>query len=315
MIISVLVPSYQRPDFLEKCLASLARQRRPADEIVVITRDTDAATRTLVEESRALFPPSTVLRGIDVDEPGIVAAANRGMSVAKGDVFAFIDDDATAVEGWLELIEAHYADPQVAAVGGPCVSVTNGVPDMRPTRGRCLVKTWYGSHIGEAETIPEGVRRVQFLRGCNMSFRSALVSGFDVRLKPYWRRMEDDVLLPLYLRGLVVIYDPAIIAYHYTAPVREGQRNLDPTAIYGSHHNDTYVMLKHSPPLRRIVFLLFTFLLGDLHNLGIIGYLLKAIVKRRPARVSRECRYALRGKLDGIRSWREWRSGLAAPPS
>ena len=310
MRISVLVPSYQRPDFLARCLASLAQQRRPADEIFVVVRPTDHGTQAMVETQRALFPAGQ-LHQIEVTEPGIVAAENRGLAAATGDIVALIDDDAEAPEDWLERIAAHYADPKVAAAGGPCVPVVDGVPRFQPTQAPCLEKTWYGSHIGNDETIPEGLRHVHFLRGCNLTFRRALVPSFDVRLKPYWRRFEDDALFPLHLRGLTIVYDPQAYVLHHSAPVREGQRHLDPVSIHGSHHNDVYVFLKHAPPWRCVAYLLFTFLVGDRHNHGLAGYLAKAVVKQCPRRAAQECWHALRGKVDGIRTWWQWRAEAA----
>ena len=44
MRMSVLVPSYKRPQDLVRCLAGLARQKRAADQVVVVARRTDDET-------------------------------------------------------------------------------------------------------------------------------------------------------------------------------------------------------------------------------------------------------------------------------
>ena len=45
MRISVVVPTLNRVEDLRRCLAALARQTRPADRIVVVVHDSDAATQ------------------------------------------------------------------------------------------------------------------------------------------------------------------------------------------------------------------------------------------------------------------------------
>lgn len=39
MKLTVLVPSYRRPDDLARCLKALQQQARPADQVVVVVRD------------------------------------------------------------------------------------------------------------------------------------------------------------------------------------------------------------------------------------------------------------------------------------
>ena len=141
-----------------------------------------------------------------------------------------------------------------------------------------------------------------------MSFRKSLARApFDARLKPYWRRFEDDMMLTIYRQHYKILYDPQIQVYHHSAPVTGVQtRDRDQDTIYGSHHNNTYVMLKHSPLFGQIVFLCFTFLIGDRTNLGLIGYLAKGIVRKRLGQTLQELSWALQGKISGIQSYWEW---------
>ena len=85
MNITALIPTYRRPKDLERCLEALKRQTRPADEVLVIVRDTDLETRTFLEAfNRASLP----LRLVTVKVPGVVAAMNAGLDVCqRGDYF------------------------------------------------------------------------------------------------------------------------------------------------------------------------------------------------------------------------------------
>ncbi len=165
MKITVLVATYKRPRFLEKCLAALDAQTRKPDEIVVVVRPEDTETLAVLSEREEAGIQLALVK-----EPGIVAAENRGLRQATSDVVCLIDDDAEALPGWLERIEAHYENERVGAVGGPSVPFVDGKPVHLLTSGKCLVKTWYGRHIGNSDRIPGEIRNVHVLRGCNMSF-------------------------------------------------------------------------------------------------------------------------------------------------
>lgn len=298
---SVLIATYRRPDYLTECLEALSRQQRLPDQVVIVVRDTDQETQTMLQryDDSTLRP---LIQVAEVREVGIVAAENAGLEAVTGDVVALIDDDAIAMPDWLHRIAQHYQDPSVGAVGGPTIPYINRQPQIQHQTGPCLKKTWYGAHRGHTERIPDGLKRVSSLRGCNMSFRRSLVERIDPALLPYWRRFEDDITLSIGRKGYQVLLDPYIQVYHHTAPVKEGQsRESDPTSIYGSHHNNTYVMLKHAPAWQRPIFLAFTFLVGDAFQPGVARYLAKGMVRRQPGQCVRELRWALQGKVAGVR--------------
>jgi len=110
--ISVVIPSYNDAVFLRTCLAALAAQTRPADEIVVVDNASTDATAAL-----ALAAGARV-----VHEPmhGIWPAAAAGYDSATGDVIARLDADSIPPADWLARIEARLAaSPEVDVLTGP----------------------------------------------------------------------------------------------------------------------------------------------------------------------------------------------------
>src|ERR1700730_6023530 len=97
MRLTVLVPTFLRPRELEQCLRALERQTQMPDEVIVIQRDSDAATRRFLDGFKTKLP----LRWVFVHVPGVVAALNRGLEEATGDIIAITDDDAVPREDWL----------------------------------------------------------------------------------------------------------------------------------------------------------------------------------------------------------------------
>jgi glycosyltransferase involved in cell wall biosynthesis len=89
-IISVIVPTIGR-DTLARCRSALDEQTRPPDEIITV---------------------------MDCDRRGAAWARNEGLRRAKGDLIAFIDDDAIAPSDWLERLVRAIQKYNAAAAGG-----------------------------------------------------------------------------------------------------------------------------------------------------------------------------------------------------
>ena len=110
---SVVIITYERPDFVARCLEHLLVQTSAPLEIVVVDSSSDDETGRLVRDR---FP--TVTYAVCTVGMGAMATArNLGYTMTSGDVLAFIDDDAFAEPGWLEHLLPLYEDPGVGAVG------------------------------------------------------------------------------------------------------------------------------------------------------------------------------------------------------
>ncbi|GAA2171096.1 glycosyltransferase family A protein [Agrococcus versicolor] len=106
---SVVVPVKDDARELAACLAALARQSRPADEIVVVD---NASSDDSADVARAAG--AVVVR---CDVPGIPAAASRGYDAATGDVILRLDADCRPDEAWIaRMLRSLDEDPSVAAV-------------------------------------------------------------------------------------------------------------------------------------------------------------------------------------------------------
>src|ERR1700754_4908726 len=117
MKVTVLVPTYRRPADLARCLAALQRQSRLPDEVVVVARADDEATHACLRDPAV--PGALPLSVALVEAPGQVAALNRGLDAATGDVIAITDDDAAPHADWVRRIGAAFeSDPRLGALGG-----------------------------------------------------------------------------------------------------------------------------------------------------------------------------------------------------
>jgi hypothetical protein len=85
----------------------------------------------------------------------------------------------------------------------------------------------------------------------------------------------------------------------------EFSRVVSPHDAYCLNHNNTYVLGKHFPVLRRIAFILYTFAIGDEQSLG-AARLLSRLLQRRDWESVQFAVASLAGKMAGLRSLWMW---------
>ena len=280
MKVSVLVPTFKRAAYLEKCLISLFNQKRLPDEIISITVRGDTDTHNLIERFRQEGIKGEIIKEVLIDKANIVYAENQGLASAVGDIICFIDDDATAFDDWIERILKHYeADSSIGGVGGPVIPFVSGAPVIEYTKIFGQIN-WWGRRITNTRKVPVSLQEVDMLRGCNMSFRRALLKKFDENLLPYWRRFEDDACLSVKAQGYKIISDPQVLVLHFEFPVLNNQR-IDNTkeTIIGLNHNSIYVKLKHFKSLRKICAVIYEFILGDETTPGLLALIIYAVLR------------------------------------
>ncbi|WP_067173322.1 glycosyltransferase family 2 protein [Microtetraspora niveoalba] len=108
----ICVYTEDRWDDIAAAVESVRGQRRPPYELIlVVDHNPDLHLRLKREH-----PDAVVVE--NAHERGLSGGKNTGVEIARGDVVAFLDDDAVAEPGWLAAFETGFADPAVAGVGG-----------------------------------------------------------------------------------------------------------------------------------------------------------------------------------------------------
>ncbi|NBD17576.1 MAG: glycosyltransferase [Cyanobacteria bacterium] len=277
MNITVIIPTYQRPKDLLRCLEALKRQTRPVDELLVVIRDNDSETWKFLED---FDPESLPLKTLKVSVPGVIAAMNVGLDSAFGDIIAFTDDDAAPHQDWLERIEAHFlSDKSVAAVGGRDWVYLGSQLHARKLTEKVGRVQWFGRVIGNHHLGVGEAREVDVLKGVNMSFRRSAIQGmhFDERMRGTGAQVHFELAFCLALKraGWKLVYDPAVAVNHYPAQrFDEDQRaQFNEIAHANKVHNETLILLEHLSPVPRSVFLLWTVLIGNRSKRGFVQLL------------------------------------------
>ena len=121
--VSVLVPTFRRPDSLVRALDSLARQTRAPDEIIVADNAPEAGARRAVETFAGRAPCPVVY--VHAANPGVANARNTGFAAARHALIAQLDDDESAGPDWLAQLLA-MREATGAAVANRILLSSNG---------------------------------------------------------------------------------------------------------------------------------------------------------------------------------------------
>jgi GT2 family glycosyltransferase len=315
--ISVLVPSWHRPDSLERCLRALALQREAPCEVIVGLRDDDAETGRRIAALAPSFP--VPLRRAATAEHGVIAAMNAALALATGEIVALTDDDAEPRPDWTQRLAACFADARVAGAGGR---------DWQPHERGDLMEVgrvqWFGRVIGNHHLGAGPARPVDVLKGVNCAFRAPLLraTGFDTRLAGDGAQMfwELALCLPLRRAGWTLVYDPAIAVDHHVAPRHDADQRhrgvFSPAPQADAVHNETLVLLEHQRGVARAAFILWALAVGTRVEPGLLQLLRLGLAGDRGvfARWWPTVAGRWRGWTAFLRSEHDAASRLPAPP-
>lgn len=119
VLVSVVIPTYERGRLLEAALGALAQVRSPAGghEIVVVDDGSGPEHAAQVERAVERLDGAVLVRQ---PNRGPAAARNAGVARSSGALVAFLDDDCLPAPDWLERLVAPFerADETLGAVGG-----------------------------------------------------------------------------------------------------------------------------------------------------------------------------------------------------
>jgi glycosyltransferase involved in cell wall biosynthesis len=208
---TIIAITHERPDALALLLRGLARQSRPADEVIVAEDGESPATRACVARAAATFPTRLVHLTQAHRGPRMSRARNRGLAAATGDYVIFLDGDqvpsrhfvadhaAFARPGHFTQGSRVLAGPRATAslLSRGALDLSFFTPDL--DRRRHLLRApalwWLFARPNRSE---------RSLKSCNLAFwRDDLVrlNGFEERMRG-WGLEDLDLCARAYHLGL-----------------------------------------------------------------------------------------------------------------
>lgn len=137
--VSVIIPTYNRSDYILEAIQSVIDQKYDSAEIIVVddgsTDDTKEKLVSLIERG--------VIRYVHQENRGRSAARNRGVSLATGDYLAFLDsDDLFEPDKLLKQVEFFTRHPEVGLVHGGYIKF-----DERNNESGYRNPSWFSGYI------------------------------------------------------------------------------------------------------------------------------------------------------------------------
>lgn len=173
IMLSVIIPTRNRADFLKLTLRSLEFQTLPRDlfEVIVIDNGSTDNTRQVVE---AFQQQLRNIRYFYDATPGLHVGRHLGMKMAKAEILVYADDDIEAFPTWLEAIAESFQNQDVILVGG------QNLPKFESEPPDWIKKMWARNKHGERIlwylSILDLGNKNKFINpyyifGCNFSIR------------------------------------------------------------------------------------------------------------------------------------------------
>lgn len=210
-LISVVIPTRNRPQLLQRCLQALVAQTldRSSYEVIVCDDGPDESVHAAVRKVAGLAKGGTILRYLPVTATqGPAGARNAGWRAARSRIIAFTDDDTIPEPYWLQAGMEAMASPGVQAVAG---GIVMPLPD-RPS---------------DMDLDAAGLTRAEFATANCFVTRDALerVGGFDERYTLAWRE-DSDLHFALIDAGQRIVFAPGARVVHplRSAPFGAGLR-------------------------------------------------------------------------------------------
>jgi GT2 family glycosyltransferase len=143
--VSIVIPTFARPDGLRACLDGISRMRFDMSRIEVIVVD-DGGGPDAVAPVVAGFRDRLTIHTLKKPNGGPASARNAGAGVARGRFLAFIDDDCVPLPEWIGSLMVVLENQHGALTGGP---VINGLPDDPYAAASQRIATYVAGHYAE----------------------------------------------------------------------------------------------------------------------------------------------------------------------
>lgn len=228
MLISVIIPTFNRKRVLGECLGALLKQTLPRDkyEIIVVDDGGRDGTKDMV---MSLIKKGANIKYLSQENQGQGVARNAGVAAAKGEIIVLIGDDIIACGDFLEehlRFHLRYTGENDAVLGftgwHPKLTLT---PYMEwVTNGSSILGMFGGHQFAYEKLKGKKLADYNFFYTSNISLKRKLLEKypFDPSFSGYgWEDIELGYRLHKRV-GLKIYYNPAAIGYHDHAMTEEG---------------------------------------------------------------------------------------------
>lgn len=206
-LVSVIIPTYGRPDFLKRAVDSVLSQTYKRFEIIVVDDNSpESPFRKLTEDVMAQYSMNNVIYLKHPYNKNGAAARNTGLKVANGEYVTFLDDDDEMRPNRLE-----YLYNRLSSLDETWCCCYSGFSKMKPNG---VVDVCGENRTGDLY-IEALMRSLYFCPGSNMFIRMKNVqqiNGFDEEFR---RNQDLEFLARLLETGKIAYIPEDTLIIHY----------------------------------------------------------------------------------------------------
>ena len=200
---SVIIPTYCRAQQLQKCLEAIEAINYPTSrfEVIVVDDGSTCSPDAVVSSFQNKIDIKLILQS----HAGPAAARNKGAAIAKGEYYAFTDDDCLVSQMWLKNLASRFSLTPDCAIGGRTI---NAFPEnLFADASAAILDVAYAFYNLDPN-------QACFFASNNLSFPAKhfrTIGGFHED----FTTSEDRELCDRWLHhGLRMIYAPEVVIYH-----------------------------------------------------------------------------------------------------
>lgn len=207
--LSVVIPTYNRADVLERCLRALSRQTVGTDAFDVLVVDDGSTDHTAAVATSGAFSGLSV-RYMRQENAGPSVARNRALRATDAELVLIINDDTIAVPGCIEAhLRQHAAHPALGSSVLGRVTIAQQLPHS----------VFAPLHLDATFSGFEGKSELDW-RGfitCNLSVKRQFLLEHGLFAEGLFPHEDLELGERLSHAGLRIHYAPEALGYHFHA--------------------------------------------------------------------------------------------------
>jgi GT2 family glycosyltransferase len=220
---SIIIPVKEINDYIRNFIPINLKQSYRDFEIIILPNEIPKDKKDNFKDKRVKIIPSGNI--------GPAEKRDLGVKKSKGEIIAFIDDDAYPEKDWLKNSLKFFQNPDVAAVGGPNLTPKES-NFFQKVSGEVLASYLVSGPVN-FRYKPGKEHECDDLPSCNFLVRKSMfnkIKGFDTS---FWPGEDTKLCLDIINQGKKIIYTPKLLVYHHRRDNLKGYINQIST--YAKH--------------------------------------------------------------------------------
>lgn len=200
MKVSIIIPVKEINNYIKEAMPYLLDLDYFDYEIIILPN----------KKTNEKFPKTRIIETGDI---GPSDKRDIGAKYAKGEILAFIDDDAYPDRDWIKNAIINFEDKNIVAVGGPGITPEND-SNLQKASGAVFESFLGGGGLG-FRYKQKKKRFVDDFPSCNFIIRKDIfeeLGGFDSK---FWPGEDTKLCREIIKKNYKIIYDPKVLVWHH----------------------------------------------------------------------------------------------------